>query len=319
MTKDDIKTFLMIIATLIVPILSLGIISPLIKVIFVLIYICICFLLLSKLFANKLIIKNVIVYMASGIEILFIVIATLNAGSISNYFERIKKIFVVSQETSSNNTISSDIGFESYYNNLSEQISKIDENIENNNIYLEKLDNNLNTILDDSYSIYFADNIDQTQIDEIVKLIDEMYNDYIESFPNLRTDAYSLELFYKMYLAEEAYYYCNIMKALEEFGVDIEKLELKENTLFMWDIETLYITYNMQKKNFENMCSDENTMGESFIYNENRVTMQRYSDTFDYGNWRRSWENYTVAEIEEKLNNIILKYYKKFIINFSEE
>ena len=43
MTKEDIKTLLMIITTLIVPILSLVKILPFIKILFVLIYICICF------------------------------------------------------------------------------------------------------------------------------------------------------------------------------------------------------------------------------------------------------------------------------------
>lgn len=319
MAKGDKKSFLMIIATLIVPILSLGIISPLNKVFFILIYIGICFLTLSKLFTNRLRIKNIIIIIASVFEVLFIVISAFNAGSVSNYFERIKNFFNVSQETSSNNMILSDIGFESYFNNLNEQISRIDEKIENNKINIEKLDNNLNTIIDNPNNIYFTNNIDQIEIDQIVKLIDKWYNDQRDSFTDLRTDIYSLELFYKMYLSEEVYYYCNIIKAFEKFGVDVEKLELKENTLFIWDIETLFVTYNMQKKNLDNLCLDKNAMGESFDYNKYRVTMQKYSDTFDYSNWRRNYEDITAAETEEKLNNIIMMYYKKFIINFSEE
>lgn len=319
MAKDDIKTFLIIITTLIVPILSLGIISPFIQIIFVVIYIFICFLLLSKLFAKKLKMRNILIGIATVIEVFFIIISTVNIGSVSGYLARIKSFFINSQEASNNLTVSFDESFESHFNVLSEQISKIDEKIENNNVNIERLDNNLNTFMDNTNNIYFTDNIDQVEIDQIVKRIDEMYNKHSNSFPDLRTDIYSLELFYKMFLSEKVYYYCNIIKAFEIFGVDTEKLELEENTLFIWDIQTLYITYNMQKKNLDNICLDKNAMGEAFKYNEYRISMQKYSDTFDYGSWRRDYEDVTAAETEEKLNEVIMNYYKKFMINFSGE
>lgn len=300
MTKDDLKTLLIIIATLIVPILSLGIISPLIKISFVLIYSFICFLLLSKLFADKLKTKNMIIFMATVIEILLLTISTLNTGSISGYFERIKNFLVVSQETTSNNIVSSNIDFESYFNDLSMQISEIDKKIEYN------LEN-----------VHFNQDISEVEINEIINQMEQNYEKYNDYFGDLKTDIYSIELMYKIFISEMSYYYCNILEAFERFGINNDKLGIDENILFVWDIEILYIKYNMKQKNFSN-SSYENATGEIYSYDDYRVTMQKYSDTFDYGGWKLSYETLSAKDADIKFNNSIMNYYKKFIINFSE-
>lgn len=47
--------------------------------------------------------------------------------------------------------------------------------------------------------------------------------------------------------------------------------------------------------------------------------MNRYSDTFNYDNWQRTYTECTMKQIDKWLNNIINVYYKKLIMNFSNE
>ncbi len=72
-----------------------------------------------------------------------------------------------------------------------------------------------------------------------------------------------------------------------------------------------------EKSNMANFSNESQEI--QFKYNDNRVNMAKYSDTFDYGNWRRNYAEYTAEEVDERLDDIIMAYYKKFIINFSVE
>lgn len=87
----------------------------------------------------------------------------------------------------------------------------------------------------------------------------------------------------------------------------------------MWDVEKLYIYYNIKQENLKTSWLDENAMGGSYPYNDYKISMQKYSDTFDYGNWNATFKDYTVEKTDLLLDNYIMQYYKKFIINFSNE
>ena len=65
--------------------------------------------------------------------------------------------------------------------------------------------------------------------------------------------------------------------------------------------------------------SDEIIDKKEFKYNDFRVDMNRYSDTFNYDNWQRIYTECTMKQIDKWLNNIINVYYKKLIMNFSNE
>ena len=54
-------------------------------------------------------------------------------------------------------------------------------------------------------------------------------------------------------------------------------------------------------------------------YNDYKITMNEYSDLFNYGNWRFFYENTSAQEIEQKFNDQIMGYYKRFHLNFTKE
>ena len=318
MKKDDWKNFLMIIATLIVSIISLGTFSVFSQIIFIIIFLLICFLAFSYL-NRKSNIKKIFLGLLCSVEIIILAISIFtNNGSFVNFCNRIKNFFVSSQEVSSENVIVSDIDFEPYFNDFNEKMENFEKNIKSTNENMEKLDNDLNFIANNLESINFNKNINEVEIDKIIKEIEDTCEKYSD-FADVKNDIYSLELLYKIWISEEPYYYCNILEAFDRFGINVDKLDIDENTLFVWDIEILYARYNIKQEILRISSLDENAIGGIYEYNDNRVTMQKYSDTFDYGGWEIDYNDSTAKECDEKLNNLILSYYKKLIINFSEE
>lgn len=317
MKKEDWKNYLMIIASFIVAIISSGTFNLFVQILFIITFLIICYFAFSYL-NNKSNTKKIFLIFAIVIEITILFFSIfINNGSFIDFCKRMTSFFVSSQETSNDNIIISDIDFESYFNIIDEKLEYIDQKVESATSNIEKLDYNLAFFTNNLEDFHFNNNINETEVDNIVQEIEQYYREYSNYFPDLRTDIYSLELMYKLFISNELYYYCNILRAFEKFGIDIEVFGLNTNTLFIWDIETLYITYNMQKQNLKNMYLDENAMGQSLFYNDYRVTMQKYSDTFDYGNWSRNYMDDTADAAERKLNKAIDNYYKKFIINFS--
>lgn len=47
--------------------------------------------------------------------------------------------------------------------------------------------------------------------------------------------------------------------------------------------------------------------------------MSEYSDTFDYGEWRQYYPNYTADEILSSMDKAILRFYKKLNLNFNTQ
>ncbi len=248
----------------------------------------------------------------------------MSNGSLSGFITRIKNSLTAQQADSSVISASLETQLEPYLQDFDTKIAAIEQKIDSTNNNIEDLTNDMGTIngsLDlitaNLENIYFNNNINDIEVNDIIGQIEKYYEKNSSSFENLKTDIYSLQLFYKMFLTEDTYYYCNIIKAFQEYGVDIDKLEINEYTLVVWDIQTLFATYGMKKSNMANFSNESQEI--QFKYNDNRVNMAKYSDTFDYGNWRRNYAEYTAEEVDERLDDIIMAYYKKFIINFSVE
>lgn len=161
---------------------------------------------------------------------------------------------------------------------------------------------------------------------ENLKEAEEIYEKILELveangqviFPDLKEDKQEVELFYKVRLVDKEYHYCNIISALEMYGVDCEKMSIDEYQLALWDIETLFIHYSMYKKatELEKGVALEEAV---FEYNDYRISMSEYSDTFDYGRWRQNFANFTADEILDSLDKAMLKFYKKLNMNFNAE
>ncbi len=323
MLKEDWKNFLMIVATLFATILSFGASKPVFQLMFIIIFLAIYCIAVSFL-NKKTYIKGFFLTIACLAEgaILFLFIAS--NGSVSGFFTRIKNLLVAQQEDSSVISTSLEAQLEPYLNDFDAKIASIEQKIDNTNNNIEDLGDDmgtvtdsLNLITDNLENIYFNNNINDIEVNTILEQINKHYEENSSSFENLKTDLYSLQLFYKMYITDETYYYCNILKAFQEYGIDIEKLEINEYTLVVWDVQILFATYGMKKSHMANIDNESQEI--TFNYNNYRVNMTKYSDTFDYGNWRRNYTGYTTEEISERLDDIMMDYYRKFIINFSVE
>ena len=185
------------------------------------------------------------------------------------------------------------------------------------------LSNILDRLSDDIENHQFMDRImdrkeDPKEIGIIVHQIESYHKEYSDEFLNLETNNYEIELFYKMFLGDEIYYYHDIIKALEECGINCEQLSINEYDLMCWDIEELFATYNMKEDIQNDLNKKVFYTQKIFKYNDYKISISEYNDTFDYEGWTRSFENKTAEEINEKLNEVIMRYYKKFNKNFRE-
>ena len=250
------------------------------------------------------------------IEAVILCFSIISQGSFNRFCKQIMDFFVKSHEKSIEYVIKDP---ESYFNEFSSQLKSINEKIDDTNFNIENLDNNVNLITQNLEKIQYNENIDEIESADILQLMKDRFEEHRNQFPNLITDIYSIELFYKAFISENAYYYCNILDAFNKYGINTDKFDITENTLFIWDIEKLYMTYNMKASLANELESDEIFEERFFYYNDYKVKLNRFSDTFDYGTWKRYYTNKTPKKIDEMLNKSIMVWYQKFIINFSTE
>ena len=295
---EDSKYFTTIMATFFATILSTCVPNTLLQILFIILFMLGCFFNISFL-RNRKKWKGFIILFACIIDILLFIFSVINSGSVIGCWGKIKNFF---GETKSESITNSDL--KDYYEDLNEKILELNNNI-------EMINNNISTINNEQ------ENINESEVDEIIEKIKMYQEEKPYTFSDIKTDLYSLELFYKMRFSNEIYYYTNIINAFEKYGINIEGCN--ESTLITWDIEMLFATINMRNINIENMNSDEIIENIIFYYNDNKVSMERYSDDFDYSDWNREFNGLTGKEIDEKLNDIIIWYYKKLIKNFSEK
>lgn len=158
----------------------------------------------------------------------------------------------------------------------------------------------------------------QQEIETILQKMIDINNENSDAFPNLKTNKHEIELFYKGKLTEEPYFYCNIIKAFEAYGINCKELSIDEYVLMLWDTQCLYIIYSMKKDLEDDLKSNTFFDERSFDYNDYKINMNENSDTFDYEDWRYTYTNKTAKEISKEMSNIIINYYKKFSMNFRD-
>ena len=285
------------------------------QLIFIIIFVIICCLGFSYINDSSKQKKRLLI-LSCTIEAVILCFSIISQGSFNRFCKQIMDFFVKSHEKSIEYVIKDP---ESYFNEFSSQLKSINEKIDDTNFNIENLDNNVNLITQNLEKIQYNENIDEIESADILQLMKDRFEEHRNQFPNLITDIYSIELFYKAFISENAYYYCNILDAFNKYGINTDKFDITENTLFIWDIEKLYMTYNMKASLANELESDEIFEERFFYYNDYKVKLNRFSDTFDYGTWRRHYTNKTPKKIDEMLNKSIMVWYQKFIINFSTE
>lgn len=145
----------------------------------------------------------------------------------------------------------------------------------------------------------------QEEIDKIIKRINE-FRDWntikkYDEFIYLEQDLYEIELMYKLFLSEEYYKYKNIMSAFEQYGVNCKELSINEHILELWDIEILYIYYNIYNNIEENETKsysfDTYKMKEIDSFNYKGHGMIYTDDTYEF----------IYKDLERRINKIIRK------------
>ena len=332
MLKEDYKNLISVISTLIVVIISSCIYKPIIQILFICIFILICYLLFTNL-NNKKKWKQIVIGICCVFECWILIYSIASSGSISNFFYRIGDFFIREEiyaelDNNSDGNLGSSaaeneqiLEIKKSIESLNGNIMEIDKSIEGINGNITEVDENIYKLANNLGNPYI-NNADENEVSIILQQIEKEYNNYNNEhdynfFLNLKSDPYLLEIFYKMYISETSYYYCNIIKAFKEYGIDDEKINIDENDLLIWDIERLYATYNMKNSIINELASDEIIDEKIFMYNDFKARVNRYSDTFDYGDWRRYFTECTAKQIDNWLNTTIMNYYKKFIMNFS--
>ena len=327
MEESDKKNIIIILATLVTSILSLGIFNLFFQLIFLIIFVIICCLGFSYINDSSKQKKRLLI-LSCTIEAVILCFSIISQGSFNRFCKQIMDFFVKSHEKSIEYVIKDP---ESYFNEFSSQLKsinekiddtnfneyssqhkRINEKIDDTNFNIENLDNNVNLITQNLEKIQYNENIDEIESADILQLMKDRFEEHRNQFPNLITDIYSIELFYKAFISENAYYYCNILDAFNKYGINTDKFDITENTLFIWDIEKLYMTYNMKASLANELESDEIFEERFFYYNDYKVKLNRFSDTFDYGTWRRYYTNKTPKQIDELMNKSIMVWYQKF-------
>lgn len=158
---------------------------------------------------------------------------------------------------------------------------------------------------------------DPEEIKAIVEQITKDCSDSPDSYPDIESDADSVEMLYKMRLSNMEYHYHNIVEAFEACGIKCKEMSIDEHTLMLWDTEILYNYYSMfqgmQEDAAEDIAYEDNR---NLFYNDFKVSMNEYSDTFDYKGWFLPSRN-TARGVVDNLHNVIMSFYSKFATNFS--
>lgn len=307
MKKEDMGIGLSILATLLSVVISEAMPNLFLKLLFIITFSLEVILLLNFLNSKNNDSENtrssntkkkIILYILGIVIVIMLILPCISTGSLDNYFISIKEFLHIENEEKNKQVMY----------NISEEISEINDNI-------LKLHQNF------SEYQFFKSKEDQQQIDLIlddILTLNEEKEGETPIFSDLKDNKHSLELFYKMKLSNKSYYYYNIIKAFEAYGIDCEKFSINEYVLALWDVESLYALYNM-RKSLENDLANNTFYEENCLsYDEFKMNMSEYSDTFSYDDWYLPYRNKTVSEIMESLDSVIISFYKKFYMNFNK-
>lgn len=165
---------------------------------------------------------------------------------------------------------------------------------------------------------FWQEKEDPQEVTEILQLIEEKIAEDEKTgyFIEVKTDRSQAELFYKTQLSGEPYAYTNVIIALEQYGLDCRELGINEYRLACWDADVLMIFYKMRKSLEADGESDIDYRQWSESFNDYRAETEKSKDTFDYGDWEESYEDMNAGEIMKSLDQKIMSYYGKFILNF---
>lgn len=295
MKREDWGIVIPVIATLVSAILSEVISNIIIKMIFIICIVADSIIFLSYQNDKSKWKKNLIIIL-SVINLLILSIVPVIKSSpmiyithLIDYFESDQKKAEIDEST---------INIDHNLTEIKDRVNELSDNVEAYN-FLKSKD-------------------DPEEAIEITEKIKETVDKYPDNFVDLETSKQKVQLLYKMGLGSDEYYYCNIIRAFEAYGIDCEEMSIDEYKLLLWDVERLYAIYNMKKSIQGDLAEGVFYEEKEFPYDDFRMNMSKHSDIFDYEGWRLSYEDKTAEEVNNYLDNHITNYYKKFSLNFRE-
>ncbi len=299
--NKDLMPVLSIIATLLPTVGAFGASSTGLRIITIVLYILIVIMVYNYQHKKTELKKNIIIA-ASVFEIAIVINSIFDLG-ITEYLGRIKSFVFAENKINVDETLENSIDeIENKITELNREVKEINKNIYSIDGYINYMQLNRN--------------INRDEVDEIVLKIKEIASE--RDIYDFKTDKYFVELYYKMSLSHYSWYYSNILKAFEEYGIEVDKLGIDEHVLLTWDIHMLCNMINMKEKNLPNLKSDDVVEDTYYQFNDNRMNTEKYSDDLDYGSWSKPYRDMTGAEINESLNFAIENMCEKIMMNFSD-
>ncbi len=311
MKKEDYRDIFSVMAGLLTAVLSVNVQNAFMKITFIICYV-VGYILFLKYLKDRVKWKKYIFVVLFAADGAILAISFVNVGSLKNYIIKLGEFFESEQEKEERADGGGSEEIAGWALETNQRIAAMNEN-------LTAVNENISQLSDDVEAYQFIrSKEDQTEIDKIVQVIKDKHEETAGSFPDLKTDRREVELFYKMRLSEEAYYYCNIIKALEAYGIDCGQMSVNEYDLMLWDTEKLYARYNMKESIQQDLNKDVFYEEKYFSYNDFKINMSEHSDILNYEDWRYEIENKTAEEASQSLDRKIMNYYIKFHMNFSE-
>ena len=162
-----------------------------------------------------------------------------------------------------------------------------------------------------------SDSSNQEGVKVITQKMDEQIKGYSKSYADLQTDRKEVEIFYKMKISIEPYYYSDIIKAFEEKGIHFKELSIDENVLMRWDTQMLYANYQMQKEIKKDLNKNITYDKKLLRFEDYKITQSSYKDTLNYEGWQTNYSGSTAEEAYNQLDKTIMAYYNKFSMNLT--
>lgn len=316
MKKDIVKNIVSLAGAVIAGIIAEAIPNVVLRLVFILfLFMTLIFYLQNSRMVSRW--KDIAVGVTGAITVIILIVSIVIGGT-GNFWKQLQNFVAVDMNQEAESVVFSDglKQIEEKIDDLSAAVNeyeKTERQINNMETELTKLSSGFG-----EYQFWNRKE-NQKEIEEICEKIPTLMIEKDEEenlFPNLLQDKREVELFYKMRLSRGQYYYCNIIDAFKMHGIDCEEMSIDEYSLLLWDVEMLFATYSMRKDAEE---LEKGVIFEEVVYHfdDYKIIMSEYSDTFDYGGWRQYFDNISADDVKEKLDSRIMEYYKKINMNFN--
>ncbi len=260
--------------------------------------------------------KKYRLFLAAAAAVIFIASGLYYDMSLKDCISQMTAVFNIGDEDQTD-------GMKVNRKELETQLTQLNENYKDHlkelETYLERsLDHRLEVPLDSlvhDKELYrqYKSREDPQEIKQVLEEIAEFKKEQKDT--DLETNVKRIELMYKMRLSSRLFYYINVIKAFEDFGIDCEAFEIDEYRLALWDMQYIFSIYQM-RKSLDNKEDNESYETLELFFQDG---LDEYDDQLNYGNWNKTFTNETNKEVKHQLDQGALYCYKKIYRNFQTD